>query len=119
MHEAYLALHLRGLAHSVEAWHEDRLVGGLYGVAMGRVFFGESMFTTERDASKVALARLVRECLRLEVALIDCQLPSPHLASLGSRTLARADFEARLAELVDDRPRRWQHRDTELHAVTR
>ncbi len=119
MHEAYLALHRRGLAHSVETWHEDRLVGGLYGVAMGCVFFGESMFTRERDASKVAFARLVRECLRLDVALIDCQLPSPHLASLGSRSLTRADFEARLTELVDAGPRRWPHGDMELHAVTR
>ena len=108
MREAYVALHRRGLAHSIETWHEDRLVGGLYGVAMGRAFFGESMFTLERDASKVALARLTRECLRLEVALIDCQLPSPHLASLGSRNLARTEFEARLAGLVDADARLWR-----------
>ena len=108
MHEAYLELHRRDLAHSIEVWHEDRLVGGLYGVAMGRVFFGESMFTRERDASKVALARLVRECLRLDVTLIDCQLPSPHLASLGSRILARSDFEARLVALVGAAPRPWR-----------
>ena len=108
MREAYVALHRRGLAHSIETWHEDRLVGGLYGVAMGRAFFGESMFTLERDASKVALARLTRECLRLEVALIDCQLPSPHLTSLGSRNLARTEFEARLAALVDADARLWR-----------
>jgi len=108
MREAYVDLHRRGLAHSIEAWHEDRLVGGLYGVAMGRVFFGESMFARERDASKVALARLTQECLRLDVALIDCQLPSPHLASLGSRNLVRSEFEAQLAALVDAEPRVWR-----------
>ena len=108
MRDAYGALHLRGFAHSIETWHENRLVGGLYGVAIGRVFFGESMFTRERDASKVALARLTQECLRLGVALIDCQLPSPHLASLGSRNLVRSEFEAQLAVLVDARPRLWR-----------
>ena len=108
MREAYVALHRRGLAHSIETWHEERLVGGLYGVAMGRVFFGESMFTRERDASKVTLARLTQECLRLDVALIDCQLPSPHLTSLGSRNLERSEFEARLAALVDAEPRLWR-----------
>ena len=108
MREAYVALHRRGLAHSIEVWREDRLVGGLYGVAMGRVFFGESMFTLERDASKVALARLTQECLRLDVALIDCQLPSPHLASLGSRNLVRSEFEVQLAALVNAEPRLWR-----------
>jgi leucyl/phenylalanyl-tRNA--protein transferase len=108
MREAYVELHRRGLAHSIEVWHEDRLVGGLYGVAMGRVFFGESMFTRERDGSKVALARLTQECLRLDVALIDCQLPSPHLASLGSRDLVRGEFEEQLAALVDAEPRLWR-----------
>ncbi len=108
MRDAYVELHRRGLAHSIEAWKEERLVGGLYGVAIGRVFFGESMFTRERDASKVALERLARECLRLDVALIDCQLPSPHLASLGSRNLPRRDFEARLAGLIDAEARLWR-----------
>jgi leucyl/phenylalanyl-tRNA---protein transferase len=119
MQNAYGALHRRGFAHSVETWHGERLVGGLYGVALGRVFFGESMFTRERDASKVALARLARECLRLDVALIDCQLPSPHLAGLGSRNLARSEFEAALAGLVDAEPRLWRQSDTELHAGAR
>lgn len=107
MRDAYVALHRRGLAHSIETWHEARLVGGLYGVAIGRVFFGESMFTQERDASKVALAQLARQCLRLDVALIDCQLPSAHLSSLGSRNLPRHEFETRLAALVDAEPRLW------------
>ena len=108
MRDAYVALHRRGLAHSIETWHEARLVGGLYGVAIGRIFFGESMFTRERDASKVALAQLARDCLRLDVALIDCQLPSAHLSSLGSRSLPRNEFESRLAELVDSEPRLWR-----------
>lgn len=119
MRDAYVALHRRGLAHSIESWHGDRLVGGLYGVAIGRMFFGESMFTRERDASKVALARLVSECLRLDIALIDCQLPSPHLSSLGSRNLPRRDFESRLAGLVAAETRLWRQSDTELHAGTR
>jgi leucyl/phenylalanyl-tRNA--protein transferase len=108
MRQAYGALHCRGLAPSIEVWREDRLVGGLYGVGLGRVFFGESMFTLERDASKVALARLTQECLRLDVALIDCQLPSPHLASLGSRNLVRSEFEVQLAALVNAEPRLWR-----------
>ncbi len=119
MRNAYGALHRRGFAHCVETWHDERLVGGLYGVALGRVFFGESMFTRERDASKVALARLARECLRFDVALIDCQLPSAHLASLGSRNVARSEFEAALAGLVDAEPRLWRQSDTELHAGAR
>jgi leucyl/phenylalanyl-tRNA---protein transferase len=108
MHEAYVLLHRRGLAHSFETWHEGRLVGGLYGVGLGRVFFGESMFTRATDASKVALARLVSECVVRRVPLIDCQMPSPHLASLGSRNIPRWDFEARLAELVDSRVPVWR-----------
>jgi len=102
MHAAYLELHRRGLAHSFETWAGDELAGGLYGVALGRVFFGESMFTRRTDASKVALARLVEECTRRGVPLIDCQMPSPHLASLGSRNLARREFERMLSGLVAD-----------------
>jgi leucyl/phenylalanyl-tRNA--protein transferase len=80
-------------------------------VAIGRVFFGESMFTREPDASKVALAGLVCECTRLDVPLIDCQMPSPHLASLGSRNLPRARFEAELSALVDAADRLWRVQD--------
>jgi leucyl/phenylalanyl-tRNA---protein transferase len=111
MHRAYVVLHERGLAHSIETWHAGRLVGGLYGVALGRAFFGESMFTRETDASKVALARLVQECRRLDVPLIDCQMPSPHLASLGSRSLPRSRFESELVRLVDGRDRLWRKPD--------
>jgi leucyl/phenylalanyl-tRNA---protein transferase len=108
MHEAYVLLHRRGLAHSFETWHKDRLVGGLYGVALGRMFFGESMFMRETDASKVALARLVAECTVRNVPLIDCQMPSPHLSSLGSRNLPRVEFESRLLELVNSRVPLWR-----------
>lgn len=100
MHAAYLQLHRLGHAHSVETWLEGRLVGGLYGVRLGRVFFGESMFSRERDASKAALAHLVALCGPNHIALIDCQLPSPHLASLGSRPLRRAEFQRLLREHV-------------------
>ncbi|HWN07511.1 MAG TPA: leucyl/phenylalanyl-tRNA--protein transferase [Steroidobacteraceae bacterium] len=108
MHKAYVLLHRRGLAHSFETWNEGRLVGGLYGVGLGRAFFGESMFTRETDASKVALARLVSDCRARNVPLIDCQMPSPHLASLGSRNIPRWDFEARLAGLIDSRAPVWR-----------
>lgn len=100
MHSAYCRLHERGSAHSVEVRLNGRLVGGLYGVLMGRVFFGESMFSRERDASKVALARLVELASVAGLQLIDCQLPTPHLRSLGSKPLTRAEFSARVASLA-------------------
>lgn len=100
MRAAYLRLHELGHAHSVETWLEGELVGGLYGVAIGHVFFGESMFSTSRDASKVAFVTLT-ECLRQRgMELIDCQLPTPHLASLGSRMVTRAEFLQRLHRLT-------------------
>jgi leucyl/phenylalanyl-tRNA---protein transferase len=111
MRDAYLLLHRRGLAHSFETWRDGRLVGGLYGVALGRMFFGESMFTRETDASKVALARLVKECVDRHVPLIDCQMPSPHLATLGSRSIPRVEFESRLGDLVNSRVPLWRERD--------
>jgi leucyl/phenylalanyl-tRNA--protein transferase len=95
---AYVELHRRGYAHSVETWHGDRLVGGLYGVRLGGVFFGESMFSRERDASKVALARLVESCVAEGIVVIDCQMASSHLASMGSRRIPRMRFEAMLRE---------------------
>jgi leucyl/phenylalanyl-tRNA--protein transferase len=99
MLRSYTDLHARGTAHSLEVWRGDELVGGLYGVAIGRVFFGESMFSRARDASKVALAGLVRECLARGVSLIDCQMATDHLHSMGSRSIPRTRFEALLAEL--------------------
>jgi leucyl/phenylalanyl-tRNA--protein transferase len=94
MQSAYIELHARGYAHSIETYRAGELVGGLYGVRLGGVFFGESMFSRERDASKIALAYLVRVCLTNTIAVIDCQLPSRHLKSLGSRAIPRAQFRA-------------------------
>ena len=106
---AYTRLFDAGYAHSVETWHEDKLVGGLYGVAIGRMFYGESMFSREPDVSKVALVWLAKQLQRWEFELIDCQMETSHLASLGARPLPRAAFTARLAELVNlpHRPGPW------------
>ncbi len=92
MRAAYLRLHKLGYAHSVETWLDNRLVGGLYGVALGEVFFGESMFSLERDASKVALKRLCDELIRRGYQLIDCQMATAHLISLGAELIPRVDF---------------------------
>jgi leucyl/phenylalanyl-tRNA--protein transferase len=97
---AYEDLHASGHAHSVETWLDGRLVGGLYGVALGRVFFGESMFSLERDASKVALKQLVETSQDRGIDLIDCQVASTHLASLGAREIPRREFAALLAGAV-------------------
>jgi leucyl/phenylalanyl-tRNA--protein transferase len=95
---AYNVLHDLGYAHSVEAWDGVELVGGLYGVALGRCFFGESMFSRRPDASKVALAALVGFLRVRDVSLIDCQVSSPHLMSLGAKEISRAEFLRRLDE---------------------
>jgi leucyl/phenylalanyl-tRNA--protein transferase len=100
MRAAYRELHRLGLAHSVEITRAGELVGGLYGVRLGGVFFGESMFSRARDASKAALAHLVAVCRNNALAVIDCQLPSRHLASLGARTIPRSQFQALLREHV-------------------
>jgi leucyl/phenylalanyl-tRNA---protein transferase len=101
MASAYIALHRAGYAHSVETWIGGELAGGLYGVAIGRMFFGESMFSKESDASKIALAHLARQLDRWDFGLIDCQMSTPHLASLGAREIPRAQFIRALAELVN------------------
>ncbi|NKC13070.1 MAG: leucyl/phenylalanyl-tRNA--protein transferase [Gammaproteobacteria bacterium] len=100
MASAYTQLHRLGAAHSFESWYGGELVGGLYGIGLGRVFFGESMFTRQTDASKVALAYLCASGYEL----IDCQLPTAHLTRLGARLIARVEFEALLARLVDLEP---------------
>lgn len=100
MRAAYIELHRRGHAHSIETYRGAKLVGGLYGVHLGGLFFGESMFSLERDASKVALAHLVTLCRANGIGLIDCQLPSRHLESLGSRAIPRARFQALLREQI-------------------
>jgi leucyl/phenylalanyl-tRNA--protein transferase len=108
MRAAYVGLHRQGLAHSVETWRADRLVGGLYGVQLGAVFFGESMFSAETDASKVALSALVRRCLAEGIELIDCQMSSGHLSSLGSRPIPRTEFCSLLERLASAARRpRW------------
>ena len=100
---AYTQLNQEGIAHSVEVTNpEGKLVGGLYGVSLGRVFFGESMFSVETDASKVALVALVDIMRRGDFHMIDCQLENPHLISLGARGIDRLDFEERLAQTVND-----------------
>lgn len=109
MVDAYAEMHRRGYVHSVEAWREGRLVGGLYGIALGRAFFGESMFATESDASKVALVHLAGLLKGQGVPLVDCQQETPHLATLGARPIPRARFAAHLAELIHSHapPRGW------------
>ena len=92
MIEAYRALHRLGYAHSVEAWHAGELAGGLYGVALGAMIFGESMFSLRSDASKVALAKLMQVARQHDLALIDCQFSNAHLESLGSRCMPRREF---------------------------
>jgi leucyl/phenylalanyl-tRNA--protein transferase len=100
MVEAYGELADRGFAHSVETWHDGRLVGGLYGVAIGRMFYGESMFSRQTDASKVALVALTRQLARWGFEMIDCQMSTGHLASLGAREVARAEFLDRMRQLA-------------------
>jgi leucyl/phenylalanyl-tRNA--protein transferase len=106
---AYTRLHEMGHAHSVETWIDGELMGGLYGIALGRAFFGESMFSRATDASKLAFAHLVRQLRRWEFGLIDCQMETAHLASLGAAPIDRADFLARIDTLVNcaDRPGPW------------
>jgi len=102
MRAAYLRLHELGWSHSVETWEAGRLVGGLYGVALGRVFFGESMFSIARDASKVALWGLARLLRERDVRFLDCQVASGHLSSLGARSLPRREFLRELAAATAD-----------------
>lgn len=92
MMEAYIQLHQFGIAHSVEAWKDNNLVGGLYGVSLGKAFFGESMFSTATDASKVCLALLIEQLKQWNFELIDCQVSSEHMESLGAREIPRSEF---------------------------
>jgi leucyl/phenylalanyl-tRNA---protein transferase len=100
MIDAYERLHAAGFAHSVEAWQEDTLVGGLYGVGIGCVFFGESMFTRVPDASKAAFATMVRRFVECGIGLIDCQMKTAHLVRFGAREVPRPEFLARLQSLI-------------------
>ena len=100
MMTAYTELHRIGIAHSVEVWANNQLVGGLYGISIGRIFFGESMFSRETDASKIALAHLVAQLRRWNFGVIDCQMATPQLASLGAREIPRREFMVLLKELI-------------------
>ncbi|MBC9072074.1 leucyl/phenylalanyl-tRNA--protein transferase [Thauera sp. CAU 1555] len=104
MQAAYLRMHELGYAHSVESWSDGRLVGGLYGMALGRAFFGESMFSRQSDASKVALAHLARFLEMRDYAVIDCQMTTQHLLSMGAREVSRSDFSRGLATWTHEGP---------------
>ena len=113
---AYCALYEIGYAHSVEVWMDGSLAGGLYGVAIGRMFYGESMFSHASNASKIALTHLARQLERWQFKMIDCQMNTAHLASLGAREISRSEFIARLQELINCEPvTHWQF-DTDLLA---
>jgi leucyl/phenylalanyl-tRNA---protein transferase len=101
---AYCELHRLGYAHSVEIRMDGELVGGLYGMALGRMFYGESMFSRKTDASKIALAYLAAQLARWNFGMIDCQMNTSHLASLGAREIPRKEFIARLQDLINCGP---------------
>lgn len=115
MRRAYLELHRRGLAHSVEAWQGDTLVGGLYGVAIGEAYFGESMFAAAPDASKIAFVELVRRLADWGVSIVDCQVHTEHLERFGARMLELEDFLARVrvATAATPSPDAWRWRPLE------
>lgn len=116
--QAYVNLHDLGLAHSVEAWDGDNLVGGLYGVSLGRMFFGESMFSTATNASKVAFVHLVRWLALKGFGPVDCQIMNPHLASLGATLWTREDFQTQLTHFLHAGPTLkgpWTAFESELH----
>jgi len=100
MIDAYCALHDAGFAHSAEAWWEGELAGGIYGVSLGRAFFGESMFARVSNASKVAFATLARRLTDWNFTLIDCQITNPHLVGLGAQKISRAEFLLRLEQAL-------------------
>ena len=104
MIEAYCRWHAQGHAHSFETWADGKLIGGLYGVSLGRMFFGESMFARRTDASKIALAGLVAFCRANGIETIDCQQRTGHLASFGGREIARAEFQQRLGTALAKHP---------------
>lgn len=104
MKVAYDQLHERGYAHSIEVWCDGRLVGGLYGVCLGRIFFGESMFSRRTGASKVALTTLIRQLARWDFPLLDCQLTNPHLEQFGCREIPREEFQRYLEDYAELAP---------------
>jgi leucyl/phenylalanyl-tRNA---protein transferase len=117
MMDAYIRLHELGWAHSVEVYAEGDLTGGLYGIGIGRMFYGESMFSRRSNASKIAFAHLIRYLLAHDFAMIDCQMRTEHLTSLGGREIPRSDFLARLQPLVGAKNlrERWSSDGLELN----
>lgn len=111
MHQAYVKLHQFGLAHSIEAWHKGELVGGLYGVSLGRIFFGESMFSFMSGASKIAFVTLCLQLREWHFAAIDCQVKTGHLVSLGAKEISRKHFESLLAKAIADPVLEYYHQD--------
>ena len=108
MRRAYTSLHVAGLAHSIEVWMDGELAGGIYGVALGRMFFGESMFSRRRDASKIAMTRLAAQLDRWGFPMIDCQLETEHLLSLGAERMPRRQFVKAVERLVKQQePPSW------------
>lgn len=101
MQEAYILLHQLGFAHSVEVWDDEHLIGGLYGVALGRVFFGESMFSRASNASKYGFITLIQALQKLDFGLIDCQVHTDHLSSLGAKEVDRQTFEKYLISYIE------------------
>ena len=107
---AYCQLHTLGWAHSVECWQNQKLVGGLYGVAIGKVFFGESMFSTVPNSSKVAFVHLLHQLIKKGYRMIDCQVETSHLEKFGAKPISRIDFIQKLAEYgeMNNEPHKWE-----------
>jgi leucyl/phenylalanyl-tRNA--protein transferase len=110
MISAYTELHRQGLAHSVETWMGGKLVGGLYGISLGRMFYGESMFSLATDASKIAFVHLVRQLEHWGFGMIDCQMKTAHLATLGAHEIPRGEFVQHLEQLIalPESPSPWR-----------
>ncbi|MCW8925115.1 MAG: leucyl/phenylalanyl-tRNA--protein transferase [Xanthomonadales bacterium] len=106
MIDAYIRLHDLGAAHSVEVWMDGELAGGVYGLALGQIFFGESMFSRHTDASKIALVALCRQLQRWDFTLLDCQVSNPHLKSMGAVDISRNEFNRYLAHAAE--PDHWR-----------
>ncbi len=102
MQDAYIHLHELGFAHSLECWFEGQLVGGLYGICLDRIFFGESMFSRKSDASKIALVGLIQHAEQLGIRAIDCQMTTTHLLRFGSREMQRQEFQDLLEQFIQD-----------------
>lgn len=108
MEEAYIQLHHMGIAHSVEVWRDNQLIGGLYGLSIGAIFFGESMFSLETNASKIAFSALCLQLARWNYELIDCQVENPHLLTLGASTIPRKLFLRKLKHAIKGKPKQAQ-----------